>query len=167
MIYKPKNDKLRFNIITKDSLRRQVLISMSLMNSNKFIALSSIHITNINSILKGIKSDTMANFVQANQRELIITTNKVAFTLDLNTIEKYIKNIDVVNSKDVMVPQLSQSKSYLKILNILYIIENTNASIFSEIVEQILQSTHIFNDVVLISKPRVIKVSPKLDIAVI
>ena len=109
----------------------------------------------------------MANFIQADNKGLIITTNKVAFTLDLNTIEKYIKNIDVVNSKDVMVPQLSQSKSYLKILNILYIIENTNASIFSEIVEQILQSTHIFNDVVLISKPRVIKVSPKLDIAVI
>ena len=87
--------------------------------------------------------------------------------LDLNTIKKYIKNIDVVDSKDVIALWLPQSGSYLKILDIPYIIEDTNTSVSSEIVEQILQSTYIFNNIVLVSKSRVIKSSPKSDIAVI
>ena len=81
--------------------------------------------------------------------------------------KKYIKNIDIVDSKDVIVPQSPQSKSYLKILDILYIIEDTNTPVSSKIVEQILQFTYIFNNVILVSKPRVIKASPKLDMTVI
>ena len=42
------------------------------------MTLFSIHITYINRALKGIKSDTMANFIWADQKGLIITTNKVA-----------------------------------------------------------------------------------------
>jgi len=61
---------------------------MSLINSNKFIAMSSIHVANINRAFKDIKSDTVANFVQADQRGLTITTNKVAFMSDLNTINR-------------------------------------------------------------------------------
>lgn len=40
-------------------------------------------------------------------RDLVITTNKVAVTLDLNTIKKYIKNVDVVNTNEVMSLKLS------------------------------------------------------------
>jgi len=109
----------------------------------------------------------MADFIWADQRELIITTNKVVSMLDFNTIKKYIKNVDIVDFKDVIAPWLPQSRSYLKIFGILYIIEDTNTSVSSGIVEQILQSTHIFNNMVLASKLRVIKVSPKLDMAVI
>ena len=151
----------------KDSLRKQVLIFMSSINLNKFITLSGIHITDINRALKGTKSDTMANFIWANQKRLIITTNKAVFMLDLNIIEKYIKNVNVVDSEDVMATKLPQSKSYIKILGILYIIEDINAPISFKIVEYILQSTYIFNDVVLTSKSRVIKASPKLDMVVI
>jgi len=111
---------------------------MSLMNSNKFIVLFSIYVANINRDLKNIKLDTMADFIQTDQRGLTITTNKVVFTLDLNTIKKYTKNDNVVDYEDVMVPQLSQSKSYIKILDILYIIENTNTPISSEIIEHLL-----------------------------
>jgi len=83
-----KKEKSRFNITKIGSFKRQVLISMSLMNSNKFIAMSSIHVANINRAFEDIKSDTVANFVQADQRGLTITTNKVAFTSDLNTINR-------------------------------------------------------------------------------
>lgn len=83
-----KKEKSRFNITKIGSFKRQVLISMSLMNSNKFIAMSSIHVANINRAFEDIKSDTVANFVQADQRGLTITTNKVAFISDLNTINR-------------------------------------------------------------------------------
>ena len=111
-----KKKKPRFNMMTKSSLKRQVLVSISLINLNKFMAMSSIYIVNINRALKSIKSDTIADFVQADQRSLTITTNKVTFMSDLNTIERYIKNVNIVNSEDVIASQLPQSKSYLKIL---------------------------------------------------
>ena len=56
-------------------------------------------------------------------------TNKVALSSDFSTIKKYIKNIDTIDLKDIILSQLSQSKSYLKILDILYLIEDTNISI--------------------------------------
>jgi len=43
-------------------------------------------------------SEVIVDFIWKNHRELIITTNKVAADSDLNTI----KNIDVVNSEDIM-----------------------------------------------------------------
>ena len=48
----------------------------------------------------------MADFLWKYNKELVIITNKVAAILDLNTIENYIKNIDVVNSSDIMSPKL-------------------------------------------------------------
>jgi len=89
------------------------------------------------------------------------------FILDLNTVKKYIKNLNVIDSDNIMISKLSQPKFYLKILGIPYLIEDTNISISSDIIEKILQSTYIFNDVVLTLKPKVIKVSSKLDMAVI
>jgi len=109
----------------------------------------------------------MADFIQADHRGLAITTNKVVFTLDFNTIIKYIKNVDVIDSNNIIVQRLPQSKSYLKILNISYLIKDTNVPISFNIVKRILPLTHIFNNVVLASKPRVIKAFPKSDIAII
>lgn len=136
---------------TKRLLRKQVIILMSLVNSERFMVLSNKYISNINRTLKNIKSDIMTDFIQANNRRLIITTNKVIVISDLNTIENYIKNIDIANSNEVISPRLLQSKSYLKILDISYYIKDTDLSIISDVVEKVLQYTHIFNNVVLVS----------------
>lgn len=135
MINEQKKKKPRFNITIKDSLKKQVLVPMSSTNSNKFMAMSSIHITNINRALKDIKSNIMANFVWADQRGLTITTNKVVSMSDLNTINKYIKNVNIVDPENIMASQLPQSKSYLKILGISYIKENINAPVSLDFVE--------------------------------
>jgi len=151
----------------KGSSRRLVLVLMNLTNSNKFMVLFYKHVANINRAFKNIKSNTMADFIQANHRELIITTNKLVFTLELNIIKKYLKNVDVIDSNDIIASRLPQSKSYLKILKIPYLIKNTNVSISSDITKRVLQSTYIFNNVVLTSKLRIIKAFHKLDIVVI
>ena len=39
--------------------------------------------------------------------------------------------------------------------------------IFTEEVEKIIKENHIFNNVILASRPRIIKVSPKLDMLII
>lgn len=124
---------------------------MSLVNSERFMVLSNKHISNINRTLKNIKLDIMTDFIQANNRRLIITTNKVIVISDLTTIENYIKNIDIANSNEVISPRLLQSKSYLKILDIFYYIKDTDLSIISDVVEKVLQYTHIFNNIVLVS----------------
>ena len=46
-------------MMTKDSLRKQIIVLIGNDNKSKFIASSNIHIININSILRNIKSDVM------------------------------------------------------------------------------------------------------------
>jgi len=117
--------------------------------------------------LKGVKSEVSADFICSNNKEVIITTNKVVATLNLNIVEKYIKEFNNINSNNIMSLQLPQSKSYLKILEISYYLVNTNSLIIFDAVEEIIKNTHIFNNVILTSHSHIIKASPKLDIAVI
>jgi len=53
----------------------------------------------------------------------------------------------------------------LKIIGLLYIVEHD--SITPDIIKGIFKEMYIFNDIVLASKPHVIKASPKSDIAVV
>jgi len=75
------------------------------------------------------------------------------------------KELNDVDSNNIMSPRLS--KSYLKILGILYFIENTNLFVSSDIIKRMIKSIHIFDNVVLVFHPCVIKASPKSDIAVV
>ena len=47
---------------TKGFLRKQVIVPMSNDNKSKFMASLSIYIANLNSMLKNIKSEIMADF---------------------------------------------------------------------------------------------------------
>lgn len=84
--------------------------------------------------------------------------------MNLSTIERYIKNIDVIDLEDIIAPKLPQSKFYFKILSILYLIKDTNVPIISNVIKRAM---HIFNDITLTSKPKVIKVLSKSNIVVI
>ena len=89
MLNKLKKDKLMINIMIKNLSRKQIIVPISLGNSNKFIVLSNKHIFNINKALKDIKSDILTNFIHTDNKDLIITTNKVTSSSDLSIIEKY------------------------------------------------------------------------------
>jgi len=140
---------------------------MNSKNANNFMKKLSSHVTNINRVLKNIKSEVMADFIHMENSGLVIMTNKVASALDLQTIEKYVKNMYNIKVNYVESPRLPQSKSFLKIISILYILESTNMCIFTEEVEKIIKENHIFNNVILASGSRIIKVSPKLDMLII
>ena len=129
-------------------------------NISKFIFLSGKYISNI-------KFKILANFVCTDYQDFIIMTNKVASQSDLNTIENYIKNVNIIKSENIMSPYLFKSKSYLKMIDISYIMEGTNIPINSSIIESIIQSTYIFNDMCLAVKPHVIKALPKSDMVII
>ena len=140
---------------------------MSTDNTNNFIKDSGMYITNINKTLKNIKLDVIADFICIKNKGMIISTNKIASPLDLQTIKKYIKNAYYIKVEHMESPRLLQSKSYLKIIGISYLSEQTNACITFDNIDKILKNTHIFNNIVLVSKPRVIKVFSKSNMAIV
>jgi len=109
----------------------------------------------------------MANFIHIDNKGIVIVTNNIASPLDLQAIKKYIKNATYSKPNQVQSPRLPQLKSYLKIISVPYLLELTNMYIMLEDIKKILKSNHIFNDIVLASKSKIIKVSPKLDMAII
>ena len=159
--------KPRLNMTTKGPSRKQVIVSINNKLGKRFIKNSVSHITNINHALKSIKSSVCADFIYADNKGVIISTNNVVLNSDLQEIEKYIKNSLQTSDNNIAFPQLPQSKSYLKIVGISYFVDKSNTCISSKDIECILKNNHIFNDIVLASKPRIIKVSPKLDMTIV
>ena len=95
--------KSKINMTTKSPLRNQIIILMGNDNKTKFIASSNVYITNINSVLKNIKSNIRTDFVRTDQHGIIIMMNKVTSTSDLQMVENYIKNVDYLDSKDIKI----------------------------------------------------------------
>jgi len=114
-----------------------------------------------------MKSNVSADYIYSDNKEVIITTNKIAAPSNLNIVEKYIKDLNNINVSNIMSPWLPQLKSYLKILGVPYLLENTNLPITSDVVEMVIKNSHIFNNIILALWPHIIKAYPKLDIAMI
>jgi len=77
------------------------------------------------------------------------------------------KRLNNVNSNNVISSRLPQSKLYLKILGISYFIKDTNLFITSDIIERVIKSTYIFDDIVLASQSHIIKTSSKSNMTMV
>ena len=159
--------KLRIIMTTKGLLRKQVIIPMNNDITKKFIKDSSSHVVNINWALKTIKSSTIANFIWVEDKSIIIMTNNVSSGSDLQKIEKYIKSSLFSNTNKVLLVWLPQFKSYFKIVGIPFNSEKTNSHILLDKIKNVLKNNHLFNNIVLTSKPCVIKVSSKSNMAIV
>ena len=83
-------------------------------------------------------------------------------------INNYVKSLNDINSLQVDKPHLPKSKSYLKIMGIpLFLHANSQERLTPYDIEMILKQNHIFNNISLTSKPRVIKFSPKSDMSIV
>ena len=69
---------------------------------------------------------------------------------DIQVIENFVKNMENINFKDIELLRLLQSKFYLKIIGISYLIENSNVLILSDFVETIIKSNYVFNNLSLV-----------------
>ena len=157
----------RINMMTKGPLRKQIIIPISTDNANKFMLASSKHIVNLNYSLRSTKTDFMVDFIHIDHWDLIVTFNRVASQLEISIVSKYIKNYNNINTNVIQDARLPQSKSYLKVLSIPYILEGTNMPIKSNIIESFIKTSHIFNNVNFTSKSHIVKVSSKLDMAIV
>jgi len=160
--------KLRIQMTTKGPLRKQVIIPMSNDNINKFMKDNSLHVANTNQSLRNTKSEILVDFIHSDISSVTIVTNKVAVQSDLYIIENYVKKVEDINTVNVNIPQLPQSKFYLKIIDIPYFPHNSsNKHLTLSEVKSIIKQNQMFDNVVLMSKLHVIKVSPKSDILII
>ena len=159
--------KLRINMTTKGPSHKQIIILMPNELDKRFTKDLASHITNINYIFKNIKSNICADYISSDNKGVNIITNNVASSSDLQEIEKYIKQSLNDNSNSIITPRLPQSKSYLKIVGISYYVNKSSTCITTEDIERILKNTYIFNEIVLASRLRIIKVSPKSDMAIV
>ena len=118
--------------------------------------------------MNNVKSEVSVDVICLDLAGITIVTNKVSQVSNLTIIEKYVKNSENIDSSQVDTPCLPQSKSYLKIIDIPYFPNgNLQDHLNTSDVETIIKQNHIFNNVTLASKPRVIKVSPKSDMAIV
>ena len=104
-----QKSKFKVNIMTKCPSRKQTIIPMGTNNAKRVIIQANTHITNINRAFKEVKSNIFTNYIYSDNREVIITTNKIATSLDLSMVEKYMKELNDVDSNNIMSPRLSQS----------------------------------------------------------
>ena len=160
--------KPHIKITTKDPSRKQVIIPMSGDNINSFMKSSSLHVANINRLLHNAKSDILADYIHSDPTGITIITNKVSQQSDMSIIDNYVKNLNDINSLQVNEPHLSKSKSYLKIIGILFFPHvNSQDRLTPNNIKMILKQNHIFNNISLASKPRVIKISPKSNMSIV
>ena len=73
-------------------------------NIDKFMKNSSIHVTNLNRNLRNAKSEVLVDFIQLDLLGITVVTKKVSLNSDLIIIEKYVKNLENINSTQVKTP---------------------------------------------------------------
>ena len=83
-------------------------------------------------------------------------------------INNYVKSMNNINSLQVEEPCLPKSKFYLKIIGIPFFPHaNSQERLILNNIEMILKQNHIFNNISLASKPKMIKVSPKSNMSIV
>jgi len=153
---------------TKGLSKKHIIIPMSSENISSFMKNSSLNVANINRELRNAKTGVLVDHVQLDNMGIIIITNKVAQQSDLSIIDRYVKNSNDINTLQVEDSRLPKSKSYLKIIGIpFYPHLNSQEKLTLSDVKTILKQNHIFDNISLSSKPRIIKVSPKSDMAIV
>ena len=109
IINENNNPKLKphLNLTMKGLSHKQVIVPMSSDNKKNFIDKSNAYVLNMNRALKNIKFNILVDFICTNTAGIIIITNKVVSSLDLQTIKQYIKDANCINSNKVDSPRLS------------------------------------------------------------
>ena len=126
--------------------------------------------TNLNRNLRNAKSEVLVDFIWSDPLGITVVTNKVSLNSDLLIIEKYVKNLENIDSTQAKTSWLLQSKFYLMIIGIPYYSHgscNSQECLSSSDAKDIIKQNQIFDNVTLASKPWMIKVSPKSDMAIV
>jgi len=160
------NRAKKVQFTTKGLSRKQAIILVHNELAEGIMGDASTHVFQINTLLKNVKSSICSEFIYPCSGGITIITNDVPNPSDLSIIGNYFKSVKGINSNDIPSPRLPQSKSYLKITGLPYLRANGN-KITSENVTNFMKHINLFENISLATKPRIIKASPKSDMAII
>ena len=73
---------------TKNLSHKQIIIPIGMNNIERIIIQAGKHVENINRLLKSIKSEIVADYIQLDNKGIIVTTDKVVVSSDLNIISR-------------------------------------------------------------------------------
>jgi len=79
---------------------------MSINNISRVIAKANIYVSNINWLLKRVKSEVSVDFIHSNNKRLLLTINKVVILYNFNINEKYLKDSNNIEHKEGISPRL-------------------------------------------------------------
>jgi len=96
-------------IITKELLRKQVIIPMNITTTEIIVNQANSVITNINTGLKNSNFKTIANFIKLVDNGVIININQATLS-HMSVIIKIIKNTININSNSIKNSHLLKSK---------------------------------------------------------
>jgi len=115
------NRAKKVQFTTKGPSRKQAIIPVHNDLVESIMGDASIHVFQINALLKNVKSSMCSKFICPCSSGITIITNNVPNPSDLSIIEKYFKSVEGINGNDIPSPRLPQSKSYLKITGLPYL----------------------------------------------
>ena len=93
--------KLQIKMTTKKPSYKQVIVLMSKTNIDNIITSLTGHITNINRTLKNIKSKVIVDYIWPETTGIIIVSNAIATSSNLQVIKNYVKNVENIMLEDV------------------------------------------------------------------
>jgi len=160
------NRAKKVQFTTKGLFRKQAIIPVHNELTESIIGNASTHEFQINALLKNVRSLICSEFIRSCSGGIAIITNDVPNPSDLSIIGNYFKSVEGINSNDIPSPRLPQSKSYLKIMGLPYLRADGN-KITSENIMDFMKYIDLFENISLATKPRIIKASPKSDMAII
>jgi len=102
----PKCYSSKMNMTTKGSSRKHIMVPISEDNSNILLQLADVYINIINRQLLNAKSYISIDCICPSWNGITFTTNKVTRASDVIVIEKYLKNLENINSNDNLIPCL-------------------------------------------------------------
>ena len=92
---------------TKSPSCKQIIVSVGNKNISRFMASSSEYISNLNKVLKDIKMDIFIDFIRSDHCNLVVISNKVTSSSNLNIVKSYMKNINSVDANNIQPTCLS------------------------------------------------------------
>ena len=152
---------------THGPTRCQVLIPLNTPTAEVVMANAATTVESCNKVLVKAHSKLRVKSVHKAQDKISMSTNFVALAAELEVIKQWLKKVTGLATSTVVKPCLSQSKSFLKILGILYQSNNSLLPITQAQVESVIANTPIFEGIVLVSHPHIMKASLSSDMSVI
>jgi len=154
-------------MMTQRPTRCQVLIPLTPAAAEMVVANAASVVEFCNKGLVNACSKLRVESVHKTWDGVSMSTNSVASVAELEMIKQWVKKTAGLSDNTEVEPCLPQSKSFLKILGVLYWDSNSSLSITPAQVAEALSSSPLFEGITLASMHCIMKASPSSDMSVI